>query len=168
MKEFTHLDEKGRARMVDVTEKDDTLRQATARGSVRMSPVAFQRIIAGGIEKGDVLGVARLAGIMGAKRTAELIPLCHPLNITNVEIAFTPIEEKHHIEIEAQVRLQGKTGVEMEALTAVAIAALTIYDMCKAVDREMVISDVHVVEKRGGKSGHFVRGKNSPRDDMGK
>jgi cyclic pyranopterin monophosphate synthase len=163
MKEFTHLDEKGRARMVDVTEKDIMLRQATARGTVVMSPEVFQRIMSGGIEKGDVLGIAKIAGIMGAKRTAELIPLCHPLNITGVEITFHPIEETHRIEIEAQVRLQGKTGVEMEALTAVAIAALTIYDMCKAMDREMVISDIHLVEKQGGKSGHFVRGKNSPR-----
>jgi len=168
MKAFTHLDEKGRARMVDVTEKDDTLRQATARGTVRMNPEAFQRIMTGGIEKGDVLGVARIAGIMGAKRTAELIPMCHPLNITNVEINFKPIEDQHRIEIEAQVKLQGKTGAEMEALTAVAIAALTIYDMCKAVDREMVISDIQLVEKRGGKSGHFVWGKNSPRYDKGK
>ena len=165
MKDFTHLDERGRARMVDVTEKKATLRQATARGTVIMSPEAFQRIMAGGIEKGDVLGVARVAGIMGAKRTAELIPLCHPLNITGVAITFNPVEEKHAIEIEAQVKLQGKTGAEMEALTAVAIAALTIYDMCKAVDREMVISDIHLVEKRGGKSGHFVRSKNSPRKD---
>jgi cyclic pyranopterin phosphate synthase len=155
MTEFTHLDEKGRARMVDVTEKDITLRQATARGAVVMGPEVFQRIMSGGIEKGDVLGLARIAGIMGAKRTAELIPLCHPLNITGVEISFHPIEEKHRIEIEAQVRVTGKTGVEMEVLTAVAIAALTIYDMCKAVDREMVISDIHLVEKRGGKSGDF-------------
>jgi cyclic pyranopterin phosphate synthase len=158
MKEFTHLDEKGRARMVDVTEKDITLRQATARGTVIMQPATFQRIMTGGIEKGDVLGVARIAGIMGAKQTAELIPMCHPLNITNVEIAFEPIEAEHRIEITAQVRLQGRTGVEMEALTAVSIAALTIYDMCKAVDREMVISDIHLLEKKGGKSGHFVRG----------
>jgi len=168
MMEFTHLDEKGRARMVDVTGKNDTLRQATARGTIRMSLEAFQRIMAGGIEKGDVLGVARIAGIMGAKQTAELIPMCHPLNITNVEIAFKPIEKQHHIEIEAQVKLRGRTGVEMEALTAVAIAALTIYDMCKAVDREMMISDIHLVEKQGGKSGHFVRSKNLPRDDTGK
>jgi cyclic pyranopterin phosphate synthase len=168
MKEFTHLDEKGRARMVDVTEKDITLRQATARGAVIMRPATFRMIVTGGIEKGDVLGVARIAGIMGAKQTAELIPMCHPLNITNVEINFQPIEAEHRIEIEAQVRLQGKTGVEMEALTAVAIAALTIYDMCKAIDREMVISDIHLVEKQGGKSGDFVRGKNSPREDMGK
>lgn len=168
MKSFTHLDKKGRARMVDVTEKDDTLRQATARGSVRMNPEVLQRIVSGGIEKGDVLGVARIAGIMGAKRTAELIPLCHPLNITQVEITFHPIEEKYRIDIEAQVKLQGKTGAEMEALTAVTIAALTIYDMCKAVDREMVIFDIHLVEKQGGKSGHFVWSKNSPRKNTGK
>jgi len=168
MKAFTHLDEKGRARMVDVTEKDITLRQATARGSVRMSPEVFQRIMAGGIEKGDVLGVAKIAGIMGAKRTAELIPLCHPLNITNVEINFQPLEAEDCIEIEAQIKLQGKTGAEMEALTAVAIAALTIYDMCKAVDREMVISEIHLVAKQGGKSGHFVRSKHSPRENTGK
>jgi cyclic pyranopterin phosphate synthase len=159
MKSFTHLDEKGRARMVDVTEKEITLRQATARGAIVMQPATLQRIIAGGIEKGDVLGVARIAGIMGAKQTAELIPMCHPLNITNVAIDFKPIEEQHCIEIEARVRLQGRTGVEMEALTAVAVAALTIYDMCKAVDREMVISDIRLVEKQGGKSGHFVREK---------
>ncbi len=159
MKDFTHLDERGRAKMVDVTEKEATLREATARGTVIMSPEAFQRIMAGGIEKGDVLGVARVAGIMGAKRTADLIPLCHPLSITGVAITFNPREGKHAIEIEAQVKLQGKTGAEMEALTAVAIAALTIYDMCKAVDREMVISDIHLVEKKGGKSGHFVWGK---------
>jgi cyclic pyranopterin phosphate synthase len=159
MKTFTHLDEKGRARMVDVTEKDSTPRQATARGSVCMSPAVFGKIMSGAIEKGDVLGVARIAGIMGAKQTAELIPLCHPLNITNVEITFKPIEAEQRIEIEAQVKLKGQTGVEMEALTAVAIAALTIYDMCKAVDRAMVISDIHLVEKQGGKSGNFVRGK---------
>jgi cyclic pyranopterin phosphate synthase len=164
MKSFTHLDERGRARMVDVTEKEITLRQATAQGAIVMQPATLQRIMTGGIEKGDVLGVARIAGIMGAKQTAELIPMCHPLNITNVAIDFKPIEEQHRIEIEAQVRLQGRTGVEMEALTAVAVAALTIYDMCKAVDREMVISDIRLVEKQGGKSGHFVRGKDSPRE----
>jgi len=158
MKEFTHLDEDGRARMVDVTAKKATLREATAQGAVIMHPETFQRIMTGGIAKGDVLGVAKVAGIMGAKRTAELIPMCHPLNITSVEIAFHPIEDKHCIEIEAQVKLTGKTGVEMEALTAVAVAALTIYDMCKAVDREMAISDIRLVEKKGGKSGHFVRG----------
>ena len=160
MKEFTHLDEDGRAQMVDVTEKKITQREARARGTVLMNPETFQRIMAGGIAKGDVLGVAKVAGIMGAKSTAELIPMCHPLNITNVAITFSPIEAKHCIEIEAQVKLKGQTGVEMEALTAVATAALTIYDMCKAVDRAMVISDIHLVEKKGGKSGHFVRGKN--------
>ena len=159
MKEFTHLDEHGRARMVDVTEKEVTQREAKARGTVLMSPETFQRIMTGGIAKGDVLGVAKVAGIMGAKKTAELIPMCHPLDITSVEIIFNPFEKKHCIEIEAQVKLKGQTGVEMEALTAVATAALTIYDMCKAVDREMVISDIHLVEKKGGKSGHFVRSK---------
>jgi cyclic pyranopterin phosphate synthase len=159
MKGFTHLDERGKARMVDVTEKDVTLREATAHGTVAMTPETFQRIMAGGMEKGDVLGVARVAGIMGAKQTANIIPLCHPLNITNVEITFNPIEAKHAIEIQARARLQGKTGVEMEALVAVATAALTIYDMCKAVDRKMVISDIHLAEKKGGKSGHFVRSK---------
>ena len=159
MKEFTHLDEQGKAKMVDVTDKEVTQREAKARGTVLMSPEAFQKIMAGGIKKGDVLGVAKVAGIMGAKRTAQLIPMCHPLNITNVAITFNPIEEKHCIEIEAQVKLKGQTGVEMEALTAVATAALTIYDMCKAVDRAMVISDIHLVEKKGGKSGHFVRNK---------
>jgi cyclic pyranopterin phosphate synthase len=163
MKEFTHLDEKGKATMVDVTEKESTLRQATAHGAVMMRPDTFERIMAKGIEKGDVLGVARVAGIMGAKQTADLIPLCHPLPITGVEITFNPIAEQHTIEIEAQVKLQGKTGVEMEALVAVTTAALTIYDMCKAVDREMVISDIHLAEKQGGKSGHFVWGKKDAR-----
>jgi cyclic pyranopterin phosphate synthase len=163
MKEFTHLDEKGKAHMVDVTAKENTLRQATAQGAIIMRPDTFERIMAGGMEKGDVLGVAKVAGIMAAKQTADLIPLCHPLNITNVEITFHPIKETQRIEIEAQVKMQGKTGVEMEALVAVTIAALTIYDMCKAVDREMVISDIHLVEKQGGKSGHFVWGKKDAR-----
>ncbi|MBW2040297.1 MAG: cyclic pyranopterin monophosphate synthase MoaC [Deltaproteobacteria bacterium] len=157
MKRLTHLDERGRAKVVDVTEKEVTLREATARGAVLMRPETFQRISAEGIEKGDVLGVARVAGIMGAKKTAELIPMCHPLNITGVEIAFHPVEEEYKVEIEARVKLKGQTGVEMEALVAVATAALTIYDMCKAVDREMVISHIHLVEKKGGKSGHFYR-----------
>jgi cyclic pyranopterin phosphate synthase len=156
MKEFTHLDEHGKASMVDVTDKEVTQREARAQGTILMQPETFQRIMKGGIEKGDVLGVAKVAGIMGAKHTAQLIPLCHPLNITKVDITFTPIEEKHCIEIEAQVKLKGQTGAEMEALTAVATAALTIYDMCKAVDREIVISDIHLVEKKGGKSGHFT------------
>jgi cyclic pyranopterin phosphate synthase len=173
MTKFTHLDEQGKARMVDVTEKEATVREARARGAVIMRPETFRIIVTGGMEKGDVLGVAKVAGIMGrpaarappgagnrgAKQTAELIPMCHPLNITNVEISCEPIEAEHRIEIEAGVKVTGRTGAEMEALTAVAIAALTIYDMCKAVDREMTISDIHLVEKKGGKSGHFVRSK---------
>jgi cyclic pyranopterin phosphate synthase len=165
MKKFTHLDEHGRTKMVDVTDKKVTQREAKARGTVLMSPETFRKIMAGGIAKGDVLEVAKVAGIMGAKKTAEIIPMCHPLNITNVEITFNPIEKKHCIEIEARVKLKGQTGVEMEALVAVSTTALTIYDMCKAVDREMVISDIHLVEKKGGKSGHFVRSKNPPRKD---
>ena len=159
MTKLTHLDEQGRARMVDVTEKEATVREARARGVVIMRPETFRMIMTGGMGKGDVLGVAKVAGIMGAKQTAEIIPMCHPLNITNVEITFEPVEAKHRIEIEATVKVTGRTGVEMEALTAVAIAALTIYDMCKAVDREMTISDIQLVEKKGGKSGHFVRTK---------
>ena len=145
--------------MVDVTEKGATGREAGARGAVIMRPETFRMIGRGGMEKGDVLGVAKVAGIMGAKQTAEIIPMCHPLNITNVEITFEPVEAEHRIEIEATVKVTGRTGVEMEALTAVAIAALTIYDMCKAVDREMAISGIHLGEKKGGKSGHFVRRK---------
>jgi len=163
MKKFTHLDEKGKAAMVDVTAKENTLRKAQAQGTVIMRPDTFERIVAGEMEKGDVLGVAKVAGIMAAKRTAELIPLCHPLNITHVEITFNPIKEKHRIEIAAQVTVTGQTGVEMEALVAATTAALTIYDMCKAVDREMVISDIHLVEKQGGKSGHFVWGDKGAR-----
>jgi cyclic pyranopterin phosphate synthase len=159
MKGFTHLDERGQAHMVDVTQKEVTLREATARGTILMQQETFKRIFTGGIEKGDVLGVAKIAGIMGAKRTAELIPMCHPLNITGVKMAFLPVEDEHKIEIEAKVKIKGQTGVEMEALVAVATAALTIYDMCKAVDRGMMISNIHVVEKKGGKSGHFEWGE---------
>ena len=159
MTKLTHLDEQGRARMVDVTEKEATVREARARGTVIMRPETFRMIVTGEMGKGDVLGVAKVAGIMGAKQTAEIIPMCHPLNITNIEITFEPVEAKHRIEIEATVKVTGRTGVEMEALTAVAIVALTIYDMCKAVDREMAISDIHLVDEKGGKSGHFVRRK---------
>ncbi len=157
MQKFTHINEEGKAQMVDVTEKEITLREARAKGTVIMKPETFKMIMLGEMAKGDVLGVARIAGIMAAKQTAELIPLCHPLNITSVEIAFEPIDSQHRIDIEARVKLRGHTGVEMEALTAVAIAALTIYDMCKAVDREMVITDIRLMEKQGGKSGHFMR-----------
>ena len=154
-KGFTHFDEGGRAKMVDVSQKEATTREAIAHGSISMNRETFLMIMDRGIAKGDVLGVARVAGIMGAKRTADIIPMCHPLNITNVEINFFPSQGENTIEIEAIVKTMGQTGVEMEAFMAVSTAALTIYDMCKAVDRGMVISDIHLVEKKGGKSGTF-------------
>lgn len=156
LSELTHFDEHGKAIMVDVSKKDETLREATACGSVSMQPSTFRLIMDKKISKGDVLGIARLAGIMGAKRTPDLIPLCHPLAITSVKVDFSPVEEKSRIDITASVKITGKTGVEMEAFTAVSVAALTIYDMCKAVDRGMIISDIHLVEKSGGKSGQFI------------
>jgi cyclic pyranopterin monophosphate synthase len=154
---LTHLDEKGQARMVDVTEKNVTSRIATARATVRMRPETLSMILSGGIPKGDVFSAARIAGIMAAKRTHELIPLCHPLAITAVTLDFTSDQPQSQINIEATVKVDGRTGVEMEALTAAAIAALTLYDMCKAIDREMTIEHVNLVEKSGGKSGHFKR-----------
>jgi cyclic pyranopterin monophosphate synthase len=157
MKRLTHLDKQGRARMVDVTGKPATKRGAIAMGSIRMKPETFQLIMENKVPKGDVLSTARIAGIMAAKKTCELIPMCHPLNLTSVSIDFTLDGPKSRIDIEAQVKIVGRTGVEMEALTAVSAAALTIYDMCKAVDREMVISDIMLMEKRGGKSGVFKR-----------
>ncbi|MFH0813472.1 MAG: cyclic pyranopterin monophosphate synthase MoaC [Pseudomonadota bacterium] len=156
MSKLTHFDESGKAIMVDVSEKKETLREAVACGSISMKPATFRLIMDKKIAKGDVLEVARIAGIMAAKRTPDLIPMCHPLNLTSVQVDFTPIEEKSRINIEAKVKIRGKTGVEMEAFTAVAVAALTIYDMCKAVDRGMVISDIHLIEKSGGKSGRFI------------
>ena len=141
--------------MVDVSNKDETLRVAVARGSITMKPETFELIRNKKISKGDVLGVARVAGIMAAKKTSELIPMCHPLNITSVDIDFTPDSNESKIDIEAQVKITGRTGVEMEALTAVTAAALTIYDMAKAVDREMVISEIRLMKKSGGKSGLF-------------
>jgi len=157
MVELTHFDEKGRSRMVDVTAKQVTDRTAVARGTVTMQPATFDLIQKGGISKGDVLGVARVAGIMAAKKTAEWIPMCHPLPLTGIDIFFHPIPEKSRFEIEAKVRVTGRTGVEMEALTAVSAAALTIYDMAKAVDRGMVISDIRLMKKSGGKSGTYER-----------
>ena len=154
-KGFTHFDEGGRARMVDVSQKEATVREAIAHASISMNGETFRMIMDRRIAKGDVLEVAQVAGIMGAKRTADLIPMCHPLNITNVEIHFSPSERENKIGIEASVKTKGQTGVEMEAFVAVSTAALTIYDMCKAVDRGMVISDIHLVEKKGGKSGTF-------------
>ncbi len=157
MKELTHLDKKGRAKMVDVGAKPLTERMAVARGSVYMKKETFKLITKGKITKGDVLNVAKIAGITAAKKTSEIIPLCHPLNITSADIDFSLDDKKSMIEIESRVKTIGQTGVEMEALTAVAAAALTVYDMCKAVDKEMVISDIMLMEKRGGKSGRFKR-----------
>lgn len=141
--------------MVDVSEKEITLREAIASGSVTMKPDTFRMIMNNEIVKGDVLGVAKIAGIMGAKKTGELIPMCHPLEITHVEVLFHPREEESTIGVESRVRVRGRTGVEMEALVAVSAAALTIYDMCKAVDKGMVISQVKLVKKSGGKSGTY-------------
>ena len=156
-KEFTHFDAAGQARMVDVGAKAETERIAVAEGRISMLPVAYDLVRAGNMKKGDVLGVARIAGIMAAKKTDDLIPLCHPLAITGIDITFLFDDEQHSIGIEAHVRVAGKTGVEMEALTAVSVAALTIYDMCKAVDKGMEISSIHLVKKSGGKSGEFSR-----------
>ncbi|MGE5300735.1 MAG: cyclic pyranopterin monophosphate synthase MoaC [Acidobacteriota bacterium] len=157
MKRLTHFDKQGQARMVDVSAKSETKREAIASGSISMSEETFEMIRKGGTAKGDVLGVARVAGIMAAKKTSEIIPMCHPLNISSVTVEFEFDEARLRIGIEAKVKNTGRTGVEMEALTAVAAAALTIYDMCKAVDKRMVISDILLREKRGGKSGTFRR-----------
>jgi cyclic pyranopterin phosphate synthase len=150
---LTHMDDAGRPRMVDITGKPDTVREAVARGVVRMQAATFQLIKQGGTAKGDVLSVAQLAGIMAAKRTPDLIPLCHPILIGNVKVEFNLNEANSTIEITTTVESSGKTGVEMEALTATSVAALTIYDMCKAVDRGMKIENIRLVRKSGGKSG---------------
>ena len=155
MARLTHFDAEGRAVTVDVSAKPETARVAIATGSVIMQPATLERIMTGGVEKGDVLAVARLAGIMGAKRTAELIPLCHPLALTSIELNLACDRARNAIDITATCKVVGRTGVEMEALTAVAIAALTIYDMCKAVDRGMRLTDIRLVEKSGGKSGAY-------------
>ena len=155
--QFTHFDDVGNARMVDVSLKGETARRAVAAGSISMSAQAYGMIRQGTIKKGDVLGVSRIAGIMAAKKVDQLIPLCHPLAITGADIAFSFDDATSTIAIEATVSMSGRTGVEMEALTAVSIAALTIYDMCKAVDKTMVISDIRLLRKSGGKSGEFVR-----------
>lgn len=155
MDRLTHIDEEGGSKMVDVSEKEITLREAIASGSVTMKPDTFRMIMNNEIVKGDVLGVAKIAGIMGAKKTGELIPMCHPLEITHVEVLFHPRKEESTIGVESRVRVRGRTGVEMEALVAVSAAALTIYDMCKAVDKGMVISQVKLVKKSGGKSGTY-------------
>ncbi|MGH2536471.1 MAG: cyclic pyranopterin monophosphate synthase MoaC [Candidatus Promineifilaceae bacterium] len=152
---LTHLDEAGRARMVDVGAKPDSRRAAVARGAVVMRPETLAQIMAGDMQKGDVLGVAQLAGIMAAKRTSELIPLCHLLALSHVEVTCTPDPANGRVEIEASAQSWGKTGVEMEALTAVSVAGLTIYDMAKAIDREMRLTDVRLVAKSGGRSGDY-------------
>ncbi|OGP83700.1 MAG: molybdenum cofactor biosynthesis protein C, partial [Deltaproteobacteria bacterium RBG_16_58_17] len=157
MNELSHLDEKGQARMVDVTAKEPTLRQAVAHGEVRMRPETVALIVEGGIPKGDVFAAARIAGIMAAKKTSELIPMCHPLELTGIEIVFACDAAAGEVAIEAKVRTVGRTGVEMEAMTAVGVAALTIYDMCKSVDREIILADIRLMSKQGGKSGAFVR-----------
>jgi len=155
--ELTHFDAQGRARMVNVADKNQTKRLAIARGAVEMKADTLERVQKGQMAKGDVLGVARVAGIMAAKKTGELIPMCHPLLLDSVEVDFNINEQELKVEIEARVVTTGKTGVEMEALTAVSVAGLTIYDMCKAIDREMTVRAIRLVEKSGGKSGKFSR-----------
>lgn len=155
--QLSHINQKGEASMVDVTEKAVTQRSATAVGKVRMSPETLNMIVSGGHAKGDVLAVARIAGIQAAKKCADLIPLCHPLMLSKVQVDFQPDETRSEINVSALCKLAGKTGVEMEALTAVSVACLTLFDMCKAVDPEMVISDIKVVNKAGGKTGNWQR-----------
>lgn len=154
---LTHLNARGEAHMVDVGTKDVTVREAVAEGHILMQPETLRLILEGGHKKGDVIAAARIAGIMAAKRTAELIPLCHPVALSAVEIDLLPKEESAAVQCRATVRTRAQTGVEMEALTAVQVALLTIYDMCKAVDRAMTITDVRLLEKRGGKSGEWKR-----------
>lgn len=154
---FTHFNENGRARMVDVGDKEDTKRIGIARGTIKMSKETIELIKEGLIKKGDVLSIAQVGGIMGAKKTGDIIPMCHNISISGANITFD-IKERE-IQIEAEVKTMGKTGVEMEALTAVSVAALTIYDMCKAVDKEMTIENIRLVKKVGGKSGEYIRGE---------
>jgi len=154
---FTHLDDEGKVRMVDVSNKPVTFRQATAQGRITMEAETFDLVRSQKVKKGNVLETARIAGIMAAKKTSDLIPMCHPLAISHAEVDFFPEDETHSFRIKGTVRLTGQTGVEMEALTAVSVAALTIYDMCKSHDRAMTISDICLLEKSGGKSGTFVR-----------
>ena len=157
MTAISHLDKKGKARMVDVTGKASTVRTAVARGKILMHPETVDMIESEGIAKGNVLGVAKIAGIMAAKRTSDLIPLCHPLELTGMDMQFTINRDRGEITIEAKVSTVGRTGVEMEAMTAVSVAALTIYDMCKSADKWMILSDIKLMTKQGGKSGTLVR-----------
>jgi cyclic pyranopterin phosphate synthase len=142
--------------MVDVSKKKETMREAVVRGSVFMNPKTFKSILSGKITKGDVFAVAKVAGILAAKKTSEIIPMCHPLNLSHVEVNFYPFEKESRIDIEAKVRIKAQTGVEMEGFVAVATAGLTIYDMCKAIDRRMILSNIHLVKKTGGKSGTYI------------
>ena len=155
MADFTHFNENGRAKMVDVSEKADTVRTAVAAGRVLVNAETFELIKTGGMKKGDVLNVAQVGGIMGAKRTSDIIPMCHPIMISGVDIDISLCEERHSVEIIATTKCTGATGVEMEALTAVSVAALTVYDMCKAVQRDMRIDGIHLLYKEGGKSGVY-------------
>ncbi len=157
MSKLSHFDDQGAARMVDVSGKEETAREAVAEGFVNMLPATLSLILDRKVEKGDVFGVARIAGIMAAKKTAELIPLCHPLSLSSVDISFEPDRDKSLVQIRATVRTTDRTGVEMEALTAVAASGLTIYDMCKSADRSISITDIRLVKKTGGKSGTFIR-----------
>ena len=156
MTDLTHFDDEGKAIMVDVGDKESTRRVAVARADMQMQPETLARILDNRVKKGDVFAVARLAGIMAAKKTSDLIPLCHPLLLNSITVEFSPDSDNASVEIEATVKVNGQTGVEMEALTAVSIAALTIYDMCKAVDKTMRFGNVRLVEKSGGRSGHFT------------
>ncbi|WP_273428457.1 cyclic pyranopterin monophosphate synthase MoaC [Marinobacter sp.] len=156
MSKLTHLDDNGEARMVDVTDKAVTEREARAEATIRMAPETLSMIVTGDHPKGDVLAVARIAGIMAAKKTHDLIPLCHALNLTSVKVELAPGEDGASVHIQTRCKLSGQTGVEMEALTAASVAALTLYDMCKAVDRGMEIGAVRLLEKKGGRSGHWV------------
>ena len=155
MTEFTHFDEKGNAYMVDVSDKGITRREATAQGTIHVSREVMDAVLGKKIKKGDVYTVAQVAGIMGTKRTPDLIPMCHPLNLTNVKVSFDTDEENRSVTAYCTAVTEGKTGVEMEALTGVSVALLTFYDMCKAIDKRMLISDIHLVSKSGGKSGDF-------------
>ena len=162
MSDLTHIDDQGRVRMVDVTDKAPTQRTAVAQAVVQMNKETFRRIAAGTVSKGNVMETARIAGVMAAKKTADLIPMCHPLNLTHVQVDFFPDAAGQTIRIEATARIVDQTGVEMEALTAVTVAALTLYDMCKAIDKAMTISDISLLRKTGGKSGTFNRADTGP------
>ena len=156
MSEFTHFDDKGNAYMVDVSDKDITKRTAVAEGTIKLSREAMDAVLGRKIKKGDVFTVAQVAGIMGSKRTSDLIPMCHPLTLTNSAVTFEVDEEACAIKATCTASIEAKTGVEMEALTGVSVALLTIYDMCKAIDKQMLISDIHLVQKTGGASGDFI------------